>query len=546
MSFLDDMEAKAGSDDRPAFLDKKPKRSFLDDLEAKAAATGVKPDRIGAANAAFDEAKEGIAGDRATVAHDQAANAGPGAAFMNGVARATRFGFGDELEGAAARARDLLAGRKGGPTYQQYRDELRDVDATHRATHPVASMAGETLGALAAPGGGAASGATRAGTALVAGTQGALAGAGESTEDTALGVARDAAVSGGLSAGLSYGVGSLVRRAPERVDERMLSNIARGEAGGAAKPKLYRNLVTKAGEEAGELNETLGRYPGVKRVLVSTAAAKPKVGAKLAERVIGQLDDEATPIYKAIDAGPAAPQAKQLMDRVLSMKTAMVEKGRTDIADSLEMFEKHLTKHYGDGDAILDGAKLGAGQLREMRKGIGQVAFKDIAEANTPTGIEAKRMIYGAINDVINEAAANTPGVNPARLRMLNKDMSQLIAVKDALADRSVKAAAGRTSLFQNILAGTAGGGAIAAAATHPIEAAVGAGTAYLGVKLARGAVNAGRAADWQLAKLALAARKGSTPAQLGQLAIEMGLSRAAAEQIVDRGIGALRDGKPE
>jgi hypothetical protein len=540
MGALDDIFATAnaaGDEERPSFLDKKPKGSIADILET--ANADVKQDRIGEANARAREATAGIEADKKTVMHDQAAATGAGGAFMNGVANATRFGFGDELEGLANRARDVIAGRRG-PSYSQYRDTVRDADATIRANHPVANMAGETAGSLAIPSAAGASGAGRLGTTLVAGAEGALAGAGNSTADTPLGVARDAAVSGALSAGLSHAVGSIVRRAPERVDERMLANIARGEAGGAAKPKLYQNLVTKAGEEAAELNETLANYPGLKETLVSTAAAKPKVGVVKTERILTALNDEATPIYRAIDAGPAAPKAKQLFDRVLSMRAAMVEKGRTDIADALETFENHLTKHFGDGDAVHDGAVLNASMLREMRKGIGQIAFKDIANANTPTGTEAKRMIYGAINDVINEAAQKTPGVDASRLQQLNRDMSQLIAVKDVLADRSVKAAAGRTSLFQNILAGTAGGGAIAAATHDPVGAALGAVGAMAAVKGARMVANGGRKADFALAQLVSAARKGSTPAQLGQMAVELGLSRAMADQIASRGIGAL------
>jgi hypothetical protein len=545
MGALDDIFATAnGSDDeeRPAFLDKKPKGGIADILET--ANADVKQDRIGEANARAREATAGIEADKKTIMHDQAAATGAGGAFMNGIANATRFGFGDELEGLANRARDVIAQRRG-PSYQQYRDQVRDADATIRANHPAATMAGETAGGLALPSLGGVAGAGKVGTVLAAGAEGALAGAGNSTADTPMGVARDAAVNGGISAALAHTVGSFVGRAPERVDERMLANISRGEAGGAAKPKLYQNLVTKAGEEAAELNETLANYPGLKETLVTTAAAKPKVGAVKTERILNALNDEATPIYRAIDSGPAAPRAKQLFDRVLSMRAAMVEKGRTDIADALETFENHLTKHFGDGDAIHDGAVLDASMLREMRKGIGQIAFKDIANANTPTGVEAKRMIYGAINDVINEAAQKTPGVDASRLLQLNRDMSQLIAVKDVLADRSTKAAAGRTSLFQNILAGTAGGGAIAAATHNPVGAALGAGGAMLAVKGVKLGAWMGRYGDYKLAQLVSAARKGSTPAQLGQMAIELGLSRAAADEIASRGIGALSD-RPE
>ena len=464
-----------------------------------------------------------------------ARNSSMGASAANGFVNGATFGFGDELEGAGKRAADIIAGRQG-KSYSQYRDDARAFNDTAQAAHPVAAGAGELGGGIASslllPGAGA-GGIGR--TMANAGAQGAVAGAGNSTADLTQGdvggFAKDVGVSAATNAAIAGGVAKVVRGAPERVDQRLLSNISRGEAGGAAKDRLYKNLVAKAGDDMADMNEVLARHPGVKETLATTAATNPAKGARMTEGIVKDLNEKLTPIYDAIDAGPSPPMAADLQGRISALKDAFVTKGRTDIADSMETFEGHLAKHYPDPTSRLD-----ASQLRELRKGVGQVAFKDLTQSSLPAGTEAKRAIYRAINDTIDEAGASTPGVDVARLHQLNKDASTMIAMRDVLQDRSAKAAAGRTSLFQNLLgSGLVAGGALAGG----VQGAVGGLVAKQAVS---GAGRLGRVADFQLAKLVQAARQGSTPAQLGQIAVELGLSRAAAEEIAQRGIGAFQN----
>lgn len=474
-----------------------------------------------------------------------------GESAARGALQGASFGFGDEIAaGAESLVPKAIRSRvpslfTPGDTYTEIRDNKRRRNVEAQASNPFTYGASELGGGLVT-GLGAGAGASTARVAATMGAQGAISGAGNSTADLTkgdvAGLARDVATSAATSAALGAGVSKFVRRAPERVDERLVANLSRGEAGGAAKDKLYKNLVAKAGEEFGDLNDVLGRHPGVKQALATSAATNPLKGAKLTTGILKGLDNEMTPIYRAIDAGPAAPKALELQNRLIGLRQQLVKKGRTDLADNVETFEKHIAKHFGDGDAVKTDAVLNSSMLREMRKGIGRIAFKDIADANAPAGVEAKRWIYGAINDTIDDAGRRTPGVDVNRLKTLNKDSSTMIAVRDVLADRGAKAAAGRTSLFQNILGATVLGGGIAGATGSGGAGIGGVVAAYAGLKAARAAAQGGRIGDFQLARLVQAARNGSTPAQLGQLAVEVGLSRAAADEIARRGVGAALD----
>jgi hypothetical protein len=548
--FLAAPAAPAGDDPELGFLKKKPKGgagSF--DPDAFLSAPAGPPARP--INNTGPDAAGQLRAEAAALPAQMAKGASTADAIANGIWRGGTFGFSDELEGAAARAKDMLAGRSArnlsdvvagreGNTYAHYRDQVRQQDQALSEAHPIATGAGQIIGGLATAPLAAVRGAGVANAALNGAIQGGIAGAGNSDADLTKGdvggLVRDVGANAALGAATSAVTSKIVGGAPERVDKRLVSNISRGEAGGAAKEKLYKNLVAKAGDEFGDLNEVLGRHPGVKEVLATSAAANPAKGAKVTNGVIKGLDEELTPIYRAIDKGPAAPTAYDLKYRLLELQDALKQKGRTDLADHVETFIGHIDKHY-PADADI----LNASMLRELRKGVGQVAFKDIAQANAPAGVQAKRMIYQAINDTIDDAGAKTPGVNVDRLHVLNKDTSTMIAVRDVLADRSAKAAAGRTSLWQNLFSAGVIGGAVGGV-TGSTGAGVGAPiAAYAGAKAYGVAQQGLRRADFQLARLVQAARSGSTPAQLAQTAVELGLSREVANQIAQRGIGALQ-----
>jgi hypothetical protein len=458
--------------------------------------------------------------------------------FGRGVNRVLRgVGLEGDFNAGLDRLGDAGGGQGGGlplssdAGYQERRDAYRRRNAEAQASHPGAYLAGEVGGSLVAPGG-AAKGTGLAGRTATFGAQGALAGAGHSEAEDLVGVAKDAATSGAASAVLGNVLHRVVGAAPERVDRRILANISRGEAGGAARDSLSRKVVAKAGDDATELNEVLGRHPTLKKVLAGSAASNPARAEKLSTKVINKLDDELTPTYQKIDKGPAVPKSDDVQRNLNLLRAELKDAGNTGMADVVERFQGHITKHFAEG------AKVTASQLRRLKGEIGEAA--QLGQADPSFATRAKRLIYGALNQTIEDAAANTPGVSVARLRELNRDTSMLIAVRDTLADRATKAASGRTSLFQNLTSAGLTGGGFAAGGVEGLlaGAAVDAGR--------RAALPLVRATDFQMARLVRAARAGSTSAQLGQLALELGLSRAAAQEIARRGVGALQAGAPE
>jgi hypothetical protein len=547
-AFLGKVTGSGEDDERPAFLDKKSGKGAFDPDAFLARAGGapaeqrtfVKADGTSVPNFTSAEVRADTDRAKAEVPKQVAANAAIPEAIGSGVIQGATLGFSDELEGVARRAKDVLLGRTG-KTYSEYRNESRAMDAGTREAHPVAYGAGEVGGGLATmliPGAAVGAGAGAGRAAVNAAKVGAVAGAGNSEADLTEGevgkFAKDVGTSAAVSGAIGGATSKLVRGSPTRVDERLVSNISRGPAGGAAKDKLYKNVVAKAGEEFEDLNEVLSRNPGVKASLVLNAANNPAKSAKIVTRVIDRVDGELSPMYRQIDAGPAPMSAVALQNRLIELQHGLKEAGNTGMADVVEKFENHLAKHYGDGDAIKDGARLTASALRRLKGEVGEIAFKGDAPGNTPFRTLAQQKIYGAINETIEEAAAATPGVSVERMRLLNKDASTLIAVRDALADRGVKDKSGRTSLFQIMAATSMAGGGFASGG---IDGAVLGAVTAAGMKAAQPVA---RGIDFNLAKLVTAARNGSTNAQLGQMAIELGLSRAAADEIQRRGIGAL------
>lgn len=463
---------------------------------------------------------------------------------MAGARRAASFGFGDEIEGAVKTLTG--SGPISAETYRKERDAVRARDTAIRNANPISAGIGETAAGIATsviPGIAPARAARAGQVAMQAAKVGAVAGAGESESDLTKGdvpgFARDVGVSAGANAALAGGVSKFVRGAPERSDARMVANISRGEAGGAAKQKLSDNVVSKAGEGFENLNEVLSRHPNVKATLATSAAANPAKGAKVASKSISQLDSELTPIYSKIDNGPAVPRAVELQNKLIKLEQRLVDEGSTFEAGGVRAYMKHIATNYGDGDAVKDEVKLTGSMLRKLKQGIGQAAFDKVEDRNTPPAIAAKRMIYGVLNETVESAAAKTPGVDVSKLRELNRDSSMLIAVRDALEDRGTKAAAGRTSLFQNLLSANVLGGAVGMVTQSP---GAGVGTVlggYAALKGTQAGFQGARIADYHLAQLVRAARSGSTKAQLAQTAVELGLTRAAAEEVASQAYGA-------
>jgi hypothetical protein len=440
---------------------------------------------------------------------------------------------------------------------QPYQDALKGINASDEAgsaTHPIASAAGTVAGTglqMAAPIPVPKGLSPMAAGAVTGGAFGAIGGAGDALN--AGGSATDAltaAGKGGLGGAAVGGVvggvlGKLVRGAPERVEDRIVANISRGEAGGAAKAK-FADKVTKAATRD-ELMPELERT-GLAGTVATQAAAKP---GKVADKVTGVIDKYTTerldPILSAIDKHGATPTGFDLKYQLLQLTEKLRSSGEIQQADHVERYEKFI------GKAFKDDQKLTTTVLRKARNEVGLGnTFSSAEEGAASAGIAAKQAIYGAFNAAIEGAAAHTPGVDVASLRAANKTVSTLLSVRDALADRATKAAKGGTGIGHAIMGGVVRAGEATAlgagvlhalntgdlgALTHVVE---GIATAEAGKVLVGKVIpQAVRRGDYGLSRLELGARAGNAGASLARSAIEGGAARVIAPR-VGRAVGSF------
>ena len=432
---------------------------------------------------------------------------------------------------------------------QPYQDALRGInetDAAGSAAHPIASAVGTVAGAglqMAAPIplpkglSPAATGAiTGAGFGALGGAGDALNAGGGATD--ALSAAGKGALGGAAVGGVVGGVvGKLVRGSPERVEDRIISNIARGEAGGAAGKKATTGLMKRAaaGEVMPELEAT-----GLTGTVATQAAAKP---AKVADKVTGVIDKYTTeridPVYAAIDKAGGSPKGFDLKYQILQLHDKLKGEGKLQEAEFVDRYAKHLEKGFADDQ------KLTGDVIRNARSEVGKGNTFTTDEANLTPAIAAKQAIYGAYNATIEAAAARVPGVNVAELKAANKTVSTLLSVRDALTERATKAAKGGTGLGTAITGAVMRAGEGLALAPHAYHAlmagdlpalaaiAAEAAAAEVGNRVVMKAIpQAVRRADYGLSRLELGARAGDITSRAGRAIIEGGTARVIAPKV--------------
>lgn len=405
-------------------------------------------------------------------------------------------------------------------TEQRSRNQMAQEDAPFEA--------GLVRTAAGLPGGGAilkgAQGAAQVAARL--GGMGLVEGAGHSEATDAGDIAKDAVVNAGVNAAVGGGISRLTRGAPGRVDRRVVQNVVRGEEGGATKTTLGKRVSSMAGDDGAA--DFFGRHPQLKGTLAITAAGSPARAVKAVDATATKIKGQLDPVYEAIQKSQGGFDAADIDSSIRLLTAEAKDAGDMGAVNAIAKWRKSLVDTYGQDGEIIPGTKLSASALRTMRNRVGDVAFAGDPTASPTLRQSASGKIHKALNTAI-EAAGQRAGVDVSSLATNNRDMSFALTMKEALADRAAKGAGGRTSLFMNILGASGVGGAVA---SGNLDAVAMAGLGYAGLKAG---MPLARAADYQLAKLVKAAQGGSTAAQLGQLAVEMGLSRAAGEEIAAR-----------
>ena len=392
---------------------------------------------------------------------------GLGEAISRGAGRVAGLGFGPAIEAGidtlAARARGLPG------TFNETLRAVQQRNAAAQTQHPTASQLAEgtaaglmSLAPVGAAGEALGAGARIATGAATGALQGGAQAAGDYVSDPDRGGTADAISRIATGANLGGAVGAAlpalgaaagraaraVTNAPERVGQRILTNISRGEAGGVAKGKAVGNMLAKAGDEGADLLRVV-EGAGLTKSLATKAAAHPGKALKDVEKVLAENERNVLgPVYDAINEAGTGPDVTTLGNDLLDHANKLRAAGDMEKAEAVDRYVTHLDRNYKPDQ------KLGGAVLRKLRGTIGGGAFNNLADENTPLGQQVKREIYGVYSRAIEGAAAKTPGVDVAALKAGNQRASQLLGVSEVLADRAAKATAGGSTLSNAIMHG--------------------------------------------------------------------------------------------
>lgn len=477
---------------------------------------------------------------------------GKGASFFRGLLQGATLGFADEIAGAAESAFT-------DKTYEQARNESRrnfkaaeDANGGWYMAGDIAGAVGTSLipGVAAAKGAGAiAKGAkafTKMGAAKQAAIQSGIAGAGSSEATDAAGVAWDAGKSAAIGAGTGAVMGKIVRGAPERYTKGLVGDITDG-----ATAKMRDKVVGKAspatgmGERFTEVVDTIKANPAIKAAKGDPHKLLPAVDEAL-DRVGRQLDE----VYQkagAATSGIAVRDVQLALDKVakgLESNPGTRGLARAVRAQMDDVFETWIAPATKQGDGFLAGEvpNVSAQQVREFAKAVGNTAFFGSPAVTPAAGKAVAQDVWKSLKTLIDKnvdeaAAALGEKGGAAELRALNKQASTLMNMREAAMYRATRESTPSTRARSII----GGGVDLMLAAQDPIGFVGWKGAQAVGKPLAR-------FADERLANLAAAAQGGSTAAQLGQRAIELGLAPAvgmAMHQWVQTRLGGGFEAQP-
>lgn len=425
----------------------------------------------------------------------------PGAleAIGRGLFQGATLNWGDELVGGI----ESLFSDK---TYEQARDESRAANAAAKEAHGFLYGAGELGGGIATsfvPGLGVAKGATLGATALKAGLTGAVSGLGSSEKEDLGGQLQDAAVSGALGAATAGVVGKITRGAPERVEKRLIGDITDG-----ATATQRDKVVGRAGTKAGEVLDAIKANPAIKAAKGDPHQLLPAIEDAI--ETTGQRIDGFYPSQQTIKVSDVLGRIENVAKKIGD------DPGKRDLLRAVEGKANDVLETWGNQTHVTPQ------QVRVLAKDIGDAAFRGSPAVAPKQGQVVSRQVWGELKDLIGENVDHTLGAGARKdLDALNSRMSTLLTMRDAVAYRATRQSTTPTTLTSRL------GGALDVGLFFADPTTFAAKKAYDIV-----GKPAARAADEKLAQLIVAARNGSAPAQISQMAIEMGLGRGTGEAL--------------
>lgn len=440
------------------------------------------------------------------------------ASFLRGAVQGATFGFADEITGGL---RSLVSDK----TYEQERDASRAAYRAAQEANPLTYGAGDIAGSVATsfvPGLGIAKGAKALHVAAKAALAGGVSGIGHSeAEDftTQLQEGLGAAAISGATGGL---LARVTRGAPERVVRRTLGDITDG-----VPATLRDKVVGKAGSKVDDVVDAVTKNPAIKR-----AGGDP-------QQLLGAIDGALEPVMSKIDrayarAGSATAGIKvndvqqKLFGIVKELEANPGTRGlaravRSQIDDVFESWVAPATT--GGKGFVVGDPRVSANDVRKFASSVADTAFFGSPGVPPKAGREVAQRVWGELKTLIDrnidDAAKSIGGAGATELRDLNRKASTLIQMRQAAQYRATREATDSTRLKDRISGGLDLGLALVDPTTFVAKKAYD----FVGKPLVR-------AADSKLAEIVTAARAGSKPAQITQMAIEMGMGRATGEAL--------------
>lgn len=468
--------------------------------------------------------------------------------LARGAAQGATLGWSDELEAAIGNPFDTIGEITRGETYDKRLADVRRENRNAALQHAGAYLPAEAVAGLVTPipGGGAAS---TLGAAARGAVASGVAGAGYSERPgwEALYDVPGPAIIGGAASGLAH---KLVTGAPERQVRNFFGDLTDG-APATARDKAVAGRGPRGEARAAAMNErfeVLKDVPGlIKNARTNPDKALTAVDADLARVREGQLAQyekleklEKRTIsakdkrYAGREASLGSADGVPLEELTAAVRGIAGRASKSPVTGDMgEMLSKLAdameARWYGFGRKDVGGFGVPVVPVRDVRQAITDLQTLGFAGSIFDQGAkkslqrQAADALHGVLDSYVKRQAAAHPelGISLPELNRLNKRMSTLLDAGDVLNRRGARLATPSTRLRDQ--AGWLLD--LGLLATQPEAFVAKKAVEHIGVPLARGS-------DVLLARLANAARQGKTSAELGQMAVEMGLSRATGEAL--------------
>lgn len=263
------------------------------------------------------------------------------------------------------------------------------------------------------------------------------------------GGAASASMGGDFGSGFALGgalgtIGAVARKASPaaaaaRGEARLTTDITRGASKPVSASKKLANDVKFQGNK--EIAQVADELPDVGQALKTQAKTNPKAAHKVTTDALDALTDAQDADYARIQRQHGGVDLHPIAERLAALEDRLNKQGFGAKADAVARVRTDWLKRYaGDPNVGLADVKLTAQQVRNMRNKLWRTA-DPTREMDPGDRRAAAADIARILNKEIEDVAADTRGVDLEKFKTRNRQISTLIPVQKALADRVEKLA---------------------------------------------------------------------------------------------------------